>query len=338
MVASELPRLIVVGAGSIGERHVRCFLATGRVQVDFVEPRPDLREEIAGRYPEATPFANLEEALGQPTDALVIATPAPLHVAQARMGLERGCHVLIEKPLAITDEGVAELLAMAEASSRAVGVAYVYRAHPALAAMRTAIASGEFGKPLQLVAVCGQHFPFYRPAYASTYYARHETGGGAVQDALTHILNAGEWLMGPVTALVADTAHQRLATPDVEDTAHVIARHGEAMASYALNQHQAPNETTITVVCESGTARFEYHAQRWRSCRNPGDDWTDHAGTPLERDTLFIRQADAFLDACLENVPVLCSLHEGIGSLRVNQAILKSVATRRWQDLPNQGG
>lgn len=337
MVASELPRLVVVGAGSIGERHLRCFLATGRARVDFVEPRADLRAEIAERYPEATPFGGMEEALGQPADALVIATPAPLHVAQARAGLAQGCHVLIEKPLAITDEGIKELLAEADASSRAVGVAYVYRAHPALAAMRKAIASGEFGKPLELIAVCGQHFPFYRPAYASTYYARHETGGGAVQDALTHILNAGEWLMGPMTALVADTAHQRLATKDVEDTAHVLARHGEAMASYALNQHQAPNETTISVVCESGTARFEYHAQRWRSCRNPGDAWTDHDDTPLERDTLFIRQAEAFLDACFENTPVLCSLREGIRSLRVNQAILRSVATRQWQDLSGEG-
>ena len=44
---------------------------------------------------------------------------------------------------------------------------------------------------------------------------------------------------------------------DVEDTVHVLARHGDVLASYSLNQHQAPNEVTLTVVCERGTVRWE---------------------------------------------------------------------------------
>ncbi len=66
------------------------------------------------------------------------------------------------------------------------GVAYPYRAHPTLAAMRDAIASGRFGKPLEVVVVAGQHFPTYRPAYRDIYYRDRATGGGAIQDALTH--------------------------------------------------------------------------------------------------------------------------------------------------------
>src|SRR5690606_32808909 len=126
------------------------------------------------------------------------------------------------------------------------GVAYVYRAHPALEEMRQAIASGRFGRPVELVAVLGQHFPFYRPAYRTIYYRDRATGGGAIQDALTHVLNAGEWLVGPITRLACDAEHLVLDGVDVEDTVHLLARHGRVMASYSLNQHQAPNESTIT--------------------------------------------------------------------------------------------
>src|SRR5690606_5691963 len=121
------------------------------------------------------------------------------------------------------------------------GVAYVYRAHPAAQATREAIQSGRFGKPLQVVAVSGQPFAHFRPAYRDIYYAHHDQGGGAIQDGLTHTLNLCEWLVGPITRLSADAAHLRLEGVDVEDTAHVLARHDDhVMGSYAVNHHQAP--------------------------------------------------------------------------------------------------
>jgi predicted dehydrogenase len=197
--------------------------------------------------------------------------------------------------------------------------------------MREAIRSGRFGAPLEVVAMCGQNFPFYRPAYRDTYYRDHATGGGAVQDALTHVFNAAEWLVGPVTELTADLAHLALEGVEVEDTAHVLTRHGRLLGCFSLNQHQAPNEVTLTVVCERGTVRFEYHESRWRWQTEPGGRWTDESVGPLERDTLFIRQAEAFLDYMAGARSPLCSIAEGAATLRANLAILESSQTRTWQ-------
>ena len=130
---------------------------------------------------------------------------------------------------------------------------------------------------------------------------------------------------------MADVAHQVLAGTDVEDTAHVLARHGRVLASYSLNQHQAANETTITVICERGVARFEYHENRWRSMTTPGGEWSDHGGEPLERDTLFVRQANAFLDAIEGRAAVPCSPDEAAQTLRVNLGILASAREGAWQ-------
>ncbi len=210
-------------------------------------------------------------------------------------------------------------------------VAYVYRCHPALGAMRSALASGRFGRPVEIVATCGQSFPFFRPAYRDIYYRDRATGGGAVQDALTHVVNAGNWLVGPIDRLVADVDHQVLAGVIVEDTVHVLTRHGAVMGCYSLNQHQAPNETTITVVCTGGTARFENHASRWRWMTAPGDEWTDEDAGPLERDTLFVRQAEAMFDAVDGRRPPLCSLAEARHTLAVNLAILRSADSGAWE-------
>jgi predicted dehydrogenase len=333
MISLDRHSILVIGVGSIGERHLRCFLNTGRGDVSFVETNSELGATIAKRYPAAKMIDDLDSALKSRISAAVIATPAPSHVPLALELVNFGANVLIEKPLAVSFDGVDALRVAAQLRKTVAAVAYVYRAHPALAEMRQAIVSGRFGPPLEIVAVCGQHFPTYRPAYAQTYYASRANGGGAVQDALTHIINAGQWIVGPIDRLVADAAHQSLADVSVEDTVHVIARHGNVLGSYSLNQHQAPNEVTITVVCEGGVARFEYHSCRWRSMEKPDSGWTDHCFGPLQRDELFIRQAAAFLDAVEGRSPPLCTLDEAIMTLDSNITILDSIREGRWREV-----
>ncbi len=249
-----MKRVLIVGVGSIGERHLRCFGQTGRCELSFVEVNPTLRATVADRYRVTATYAQLDDALAHASfNVAVVCTPAPWHIPQARQLVARGVDVLIEKPLSTSLDGVESLIAEVEAAGRTAAVAYVYRVHPLLSVVRDALRSGRFGAPVELVAVTGQHFPFYRPAYRSIYYTKHETGGGAIQDALTHILNAAEWLVGPIDRLVVDAEHQVLEGVEVEDTVHLLARHGRVQASYSLNQHQAPNEFTLTVVCERGT-------------------------------------------------------------------------------------
>jgi predicted dehydrogenase len=336
-IMTEQHSVLMIGGGSIGERHVRCFLQTGRTRVALCEVNAAVRESVASRYDLSGVFADLESALGSKPDLAVICTPAHMHVAMAARLAEAAVHALIEKPLSTRLDGVEPLIERIRHRNLQAAVAYVYRAHPILGAMRETILDGRFGKPVQIVVVAGQHFPYYRPAYREIYYTSHATGGGAIQDALTHLVNAGEWLVGPITDLAADAAHQVLPGVEVEDTVHVIARHGPVLGSYSLNQHQAPNEVTITVVCERGTVRFEAHRQRWSWATQPEQPWQDAVFPPLERDTLFVRQAEAFLDQVEGKRPPLCSIEDSRQTLRVNLAILQAVQTRAWQTLTDEG-
>jgi predicted dehydrogenase len=330
---SQRKSILIVGVGSIGERHLRCFQATDKAEVSFCELNPVLRKTIADRYKVSKSFDDFGRALDEGPDAVVICTPAHLHIQMAVAAAQEGIHVFIEKPLSTNLDGIDVLAKEITKRKLTATVAYVYRAHPALTAMRDAIRSARFGEPVQIIAVAGQHFPFYRPAYRDTYYKSRLTGGGAVQDALTHIINAAEWLVGPVTDLVADAAHQVLEGVEVEDTVHLITRHKNILGAFALNQHQAPNETSLTVICKNGTARFEMHNSRWRWQTQPGDTWHDEAAATLERDTLFTLQAESFLQALDRSRQPLCNLDDGLQTLRVNLSILRSIETRSWQKL-----
>lgn len=328
---SEGNDVLIVGVGSIGERHLRCFQATGRANPSICEINDELREQVAKRYNVARTYADFETALADSHDAAVIATPAHLHISMATSLAKAGTHLLIEKPLSISLDGVNSLGEELGRQNLQTAVAYVLRHHPALRAMRDAIHSGRFGRPVELVSVCGQHFPTYRPAYREIYYTDRATGGGAIQDALTHSMNAGQWLLGPVDRLVADAAHQVLDGVEVEDTVHVIARHGDSLASYSLNQHQAPNELVLTVVCEEGTCRFELHHHRWAWMTRPETPWQEENFTGIERDDLFIAQAEAFLDVIESKAEPACTFEEAALTLRTNLAVLASVEDGTWK-------
>lgn len=333
-MAETAPRksVLVIGLGSIGERHLRCFQATGRVTASVCEIDPELRGRIAQHYGVKRAYGDLEAALGDGDfDAAVIATPAHLHVPMAMQLANRGVNLLIEKPLSTSLDGVEQLQELIGRRGLIVAMGYVLRCHPSLASMRSALESGRFGRPVQLIIQTGQHFPTYRPAYREIYYANRETGGGAIQDALTHMINAAQWLIGPADRVVVDADHKVLEGVEVEDTVGMLSRHGDALASFALNQHQAPNELNLTVVCTKGTVRWELHKSRWRWVEKPEEPWQEESAGTLQRDTMFISQADAFLDALEGKTPPLCTLGEGVETLRAMRAGLASLESHAWE-------
>ncbi len=315
--------VLVIGCGSIGERHLRCFLQTGRAQVTACDANPALLQKMADTYkvPTATDW---QAALKSKFDAVVICTPANLHVPMATQALTAGSHVLVEKPLSHSLAGVDELIRTRDRTSRQVAVAYVLHVYALLAAAREFLRRGEFGPIRQATVVSGQSFPFSRPAYAQTYYRDRRTGGGAIQDALTHSVNWVESVLGPADSVLCDCAHLVLPNVEVEDSVHVSSRHGAALATFALNQFQQPNETTLQFNSARGSVKIELHQQRWGTLAEGAKDWTWHSVPMGERDVAFIAQANAFLDQ-LEGQPSrLCSLEAAAQTLRFNLAALAS--------------
>jgi predicted dehydrogenase len=329
-------KVLVIGFGSIGERHVRCFLKTGRCSVSVCEVSPELRQRAEAEYDIEKSYADIDAAMTDRYDCAVIATPAPWHIPMATRLAEAGVHLLIEKPLSISLDGIKELKEVAAKNRVVITIGYTLRCNPALESMRAELITGRFGRPLQIIGTVGQRFAKYRPAYAETYFAKRETGGGAIQDAITHLVNAGEWLVGPISRLMADAAHQALPGVSVEDTVHVIARHGqqsEVLGLYGLNLHQAPNEFAITVISEGGTCRADLILDRWSSMTEPGGEWEHHPCPVDDRDQLYISQAVAFLDAVDGNTPVKCTLEEAEQTLRVNLAMLRSADNPPWLEV-----
>ncbi len=329
---SQKHRILVVGVGSIGERHLRCFQSTGRAEMMLCEMNPQLRETVAERYGNVPTFPDFESAIEEDFTAAIVATPANLHVPMSTMLAERGRHVLCEKPLSSSLDGVVQLSDVVAATGVTFVMGYTWRSNPVMRSFKSALDSGRYGTPRQMVYVGGQHWPHYRPAYRVVpYFQRRETGGGVVQDALTHMMNLGEWFLGPITHVTGDHAHLLLEGITMEDTAHVIARHGNVLASYSTNLTQMPAEGAFTIVTDTGTLRIEESQRRWRWMDTPAGQWHDESIPDFNHDVPYIDQAHAFLDAVEGKGPIRCTLDEGISTLKVNLAVLQAADHHRWE-------
>jgi predicted dehydrogenase len=145
-------KLALFGVGRWGSHLLRNLLALPEAQVvAIVDPCLERLEQLSSRFDLAPDLLisndwNIALSLAD-IEAVVIATPAVTHYALIRSALERGCHVLAEKPITLEPEAAIELCQLAARQQRQLIVDHTYLFHPAIQRGREAIQQGQIGSP-----------------------------------------------------------------------------------------------------------------------------------------------------------------------------------------------
>lgn len=130
---SQVPRVGVVGAGSLGFHHVRLLRdLPGAIFAGFFDASPERAEHVT-RELGVTCAASYEELLSV-ADAISIVVPTPAHHLVAKAALEAGKHVFIEKPITVTLEEADELLAIARQRGLIIQIGHIERFNRAVRA------------------------------------------------------------------------------------------------------------------------------------------------------------------------------------------------------------
>src|SRR5258706_1397446 len=133
-------RLLVVGAGSIGLRHVRNLRGLGVADIAVADPSAE-RRRLAGDEGAVT-YATLEEGMASGPHGVLVCTPPHLHVDVALRALAGAAHVFVEKPIATSAAGVDLLIQEAARTGRSVLVGYNLRFHQGLQRLKALVDGG----------------------------------------------------------------------------------------------------------------------------------------------------------------------------------------------------
>ena len=141
-------RLAVVGTGYWGVNHVRAFgRVPGAELVAVCDPHPAALERAHSLAPHARQLHSLDEVLAaDDIDAVVLATPAVNHAAQAQLALAAGKHVFVEKPLALSTADAEAVAVAARASQKTFMVGHLMLYHPGYERLKRLVSDGELGK------------------------------------------------------------------------------------------------------------------------------------------------------------------------------------------------
>lgn len=186
--------ILVIGAGSIGERYIRNLSTLGyRKLVVFRQRNLPFRD-----IGDAKPVVVLTWAEVETYNpwAAIICTPTAQHVSQAMECVKRGIHVLVEKPLSHNLEGISHLKSEAIKNKVLLQVGYMMRYYPLLLHVVQVNQQKEFGKLLYVHSYWGEYLPDWHPweDYRASYAAQKELGGG-VALTLSHDLDVCLWIV-----------------------------------------------------------------------------------------------------------------------------------------------
>lgn len=227
-MSQDTLRFAVVGTGAISQV-VHVPILSERHDVDLValaDVDPHKADTVAGRhdvFQTCTPAEILER---DDLDAVVVATPPAHHEDFTLQALASGKHVLVERPVALSAEGVRRVLAAAAEAGRHVAVGMPHRFRPEVTALRSFVAEGALGR---IYGVKGSWLIRHVPASRSTW--RHDAGqgGGALLDLAVPALDLCLWVAG-YPKVERLTCHTTATDHEVEDAATIMARTAEGLA------------------------------------------------------------------------------------------------------------
>ena len=248
---------VVVGLGSIGNRHVSNLVDLGVGRVTIVR-RPDSANQQFSPPEECDVVYSLDDALKHNPDFAILCNPTDQHVSTALECLSAGVPCLIEKPLAASlCESTKRLLAHESVAAQKSAMAYCMRYHPAYAKTHELISQNRIGPIIYAKSWFEGFLPDWHPweDHRESYAALPSQGGGSLRT-LDHEIDFLNWTLGNPIQSTGVLCNSGSIGIEADDVAHLISRHRDSITS------------TVTVAfCRKPASRgFEFVGQRGTIC------------------------------------------------------------------------
>jgi len=345
-------RMGIVGLGNMGKFHAD-YLLNHQVSRAELTAVSDAIPANLERYPSLAPFARSEDMIRSGLiDAVIIATPHYLHTTIGIDALERGLHVLVEKPISVHKADCERLLAAHKDPKLVFAAMFQLRTDGKFKKLKQLVSNGELGELFRVSWIISD---WYR---TEAYYASggwratwKGEGGGVLLNQCPHNLDLMQWICGRPSKVRGFCQLGRYHAIEVEDnvTAYLEWPNG-ATGVFITSTGEAPGTNRFEIcgdrgklVLEQGKITFtrnEIPMREFSRTSKAGfarpEVWNvdvPYEGTSPQHHEI----TQNFVDAILDGKPLIAPAAEGVYSVEMANAMLYSALINDTVSLPLDG-
>lgn len=314
-------RVAFVGGGMVSDLHQAALASTPEMQlIGVYDIDPSVTEQRAREWG-VKGYASLSELLGDDAiDAVYVLTPAETHVRIALECLERGRHVLVEKPVSDDPDEIKRLIAAARRVGRVAMPAHNYAYIPEFRRIVRLARQGSLGT----IRGVWVHYALRHPESVAAAY------GGVLGEVMIHHSYLTLALLGAPQWLHAGIHPGAWENHPFEDQAWMVWEYSNGtsahlFATFAADDQSADPWTFIVkVIGTDGCA-----SMTWRGAvfRNLKTSWFAF-GLPIYEET-YHYETRAFFEAIAMGVPPVSSLEDALMSTRIITAAYQAARSRQ---------
>ncbi len=323
-------RILIVGLGSIGLRHLRIAREKFPQAEIYV-----LRHQVSDTAIEfaSGTLSTLEEAILFSPQIAVIANPSSQHIPIAQALAEIGTHLLVEKPISSSIAGVRTLIETCKANKSSLKIGYNLRFSPSLQYFRDRLNEGIIGEVLSIRCEVGQYLPTWRPGsdYRIGVSARQELGGGVLLE-LSHELDYLQWIFGDIDWVSATLSRQSSLDIDVEDSAHLtlgfLSNKKRQQLIGTLNMDFIRHDRTrfCLVIGNLGTLRWDGVGEEVSIFEAGATTWKNLFTHTSVKDQTYIAEWGEFITSIDTGIASLATGQDGLRTLEIIEAARNSAS------------
>lgn len=312
-------RLAIIGLGSIGRRHLR-LVSEIRSDIEVILVRSGYgtaskEEKMASKI-----VFSIKDAIELDIQAAIISSPATLHLQQSLELAKSGVHLLIEKPLSHTADGLDELLKVVNDNNIIAMVGYVLRYDAGARKFKDWLSNKAIGKILHARIECGSYLPDWRPDqdYRKTVSALPELGGGVLLE-LSHEIDYLHWFFGKSIDIQAQIINSRVLDINVEDQADLLvtSEHGYSISVH-IDFYRRHVKRECTIITTKGELTWNAVRKKvtWKAINEKELNYEYNN----VRDDIYHMQLKKFFKCIENNSKPEVTIEDGINVVRMIDA------------------
>jgi len=303
-------RVGVIGAGAMGQNHIRTYSLMKGVELVGIADVDKARAEALAKQYGTRAFGNYNDMLKLGLDAISVVVPTTLHRRVALDVISAGSNLLVEKPIADTIDNAEAITFAADNAGVKLMIGHIERFNPAIAKTKQIINEGKLGK---VVSISTSRVGPYNPRIRDV---------GVILDIGVHDIDIISYLYNSHVTEVYAIAGKEIHT--FEDHASLFLRYDGDRAGVVETNWLTPHKTRkFTVIGTEGVAYGDYIEQK---VVVHDKEWVREA--KIEKKEPLACELESFLASCSNGREPVTTGEDGIHALNVAIAAIDSYKSR----------